>query len=62
MMMREAALKRILRESENTTKVRTLIRKPLNDINANLVEKARRLFIDAKIRELGFLLPKKNEA
>merc|ERR1712179_250771 len=28
----------------------------------NQIEKARRLFIDAKIRELGFLLPKINEA
>eukprot|EP00090_Calanus_glacialis_P016228 TRINITY_DN25448_c0_g1_i1.p1 TRINITY_DN25448_c0_g1~~TRINITY_DN25448_c0_g1_i1.p1 ORF type:complete len:462 (-),score=110.84 TRINITY_DN25448_c0_g1_i1:50-1435(-) len=28
----------------------------------NQIEKARRLFIDAKIRELGFLLPKTNEA
>jgi len=28
----------------------------------NQIEKARRLFIDAKIRELGFLLPKLNEA
>ena len=26
------------------------------------VERARRLFIDAKIRELGLLLPKQNEA
>jgi len=30
-------------------------------IKHNKIERARRLFIDAKIRELGFLLPKQNE-